>query len=160
MPEWWVVLLGVVGGVLLLWVVLLVLLWVQQRRAGADVDWRQILRLVPDVIRLVKRLAGDPEVPRGTRWWLVGLLGYLLMPIDLVPDFIPVLGYADDAIIVAVVLRFAIRHAGVAAIERHWPGSPAGLRTILALAGYGRETPDGGPPPDADAARRAGGDAR
>ena len=101
------------------------------------------LRLVPDVIRLVKRLAGDPTVPRGTRWWLLGLLGYLLMPIDLVPDFIPVLGYADDAIIVAIVLRFAIRHAGMDAIERHWPGTPAGLRSVLSLAGYGRHPRDG-----------------
>lgn len=93
---------------------------------------------MPDVIRLVKRLASDPTIPRATRWWLVGLVGYLLIPIDLVPDFIPVLGYADDAIIVAIVLRFAIRHAGTDAIEHHWPGTPAGLRSVLTLAGYGR----------------------
>ncbi len=132
-PEWAVIVLVVVGGVVLLWLVLLGVLWVQQRRAGRAVDWREILRLVPDVIRLVRRLAADPTVPRGTRWWLVALLGYLLLPIDLVPDFIPVLGYADDAIIVAIVLRFAIRHAGRAAIERHWPGSPDGLASVLAL---------------------------
>ena len=143
MPDWLIVILGIVGGIVLLWVVLLIVLWVQQRRAGSDVDWRSILRLVPDVIRLVKRLAGDPGVPRATRWWLLGLLGYLLMPIDLVPDFIPVLGYADDAIIVAIVLRFAIRHAGMDAIERHWPGTPAGLRSVLTLAGYGRDKGDG-----------------
>ena len=136
MPEWPVILLGVLGGVLLLWVALLIVLWVQQRRSGSEVDWRDILRLVPDVVRLVKRLATDPAVPRGTRWWLLGLLGYLLLPIDLVPDFIPVLGYADDAIIVAIVLRFAIRHAGVVAIERNWPGTPAGLQSVLALAGH------------------------
>lgn len=139
MPDWLIIVLGIVGGMALLWVVLLVVLWIQQRRAGSDVDWRSILRLVPDVIRLVKRLASDPTVPRATRWWLIGLLGYLLMPIDLVPDFIPVLGYADDALIVAVVLRFAIRHAGMDAIERHWPGTPAGLRSVLTVAGYGRD---------------------
>ena len=139
MPDWLIIVLGIVGGIVLLWVVLLVVLWIQQRRAGSDVDWRSILRLVPDVIRLVKRLASDPTVPRATRWWLIGLLGYLLMPIDLVPDFIPVLGYADDALIVAVVLRFAIRHAGMDAIERHWPGTPAGLRSVLTVAGYGRD---------------------
>jgi uncharacterized membrane protein YkvA (DUF1232 family) len=133
MPEWAIILLSVAGGILLLWIALLAVLWVQQRRAGNEVDWREIVRLVPDVVRLIRRLAADPEVPRGTRWWLVGLLGYLLLPIDLVPDFLPVIGFADDAIVVAIVLRFAIRHAGMAAVERHWPGSPAGLRTVLAL---------------------------
>ena len=133
MPEWAVIVLSVLGGVVLLWLLLLGTLWVQQRRAAKSMDWREILRLVPDVIRLVRRLAADPTVPRGTRWWLVALLGYLLLPIDLVPDFIPVLGYADDAIIVAIVLRFAIRHAGHNAIERHWPGTPEGLASVLAL---------------------------
>jgi len=139
-PEWFVVVLGVLGGFILLWLVLLLVLLNQQRRAGADVDWKGLLRLVPDVIRLVKRLASDATVPRATRWWLMALLGYLLMPIDLVPDFIPVLGCADDAIVVAIVLRFAIRHAGLEAIERHWPGTPAGLHSVLTLAGYGRVT--------------------
>ncbi len=135
MPEWAIILLSVAGGILLLWIALLALLWVQQRRAGNEVDWREIVRLVPDVVRLIRRLAADPQVPRGTRWWLLGLLGYLLLPIDLVPDFLPVIGFADDAIVVAIVLRFAIRHAGMDAVERHWPGTPAGLRTVLSLTG-------------------------
>ena len=138
MPEWLVIVLGVIGGLVLLWVALLVTLWLQQLRTGAAVDWRAVARLVPDVIRLVKRLASDRTVPRATRWWLLGLLAYLLLPIDLVPDFIPVLGFADDAIIVAVVLRFAIRHAGRDAIERHWPGTPAGLESLLTLVGSPR----------------------
>ncbi|MFE4727379.1 YkvA family protein [Microbacterium sp. NPDC056736] len=135
MSDWLIVALGVVAGVLLLWVVLIGLLWIQQRRTGSTVDWRAMMRLVPDVIRLVKRLATDPTVPRGTRWWLLALLGYLLMPFDLVPDFIPVLGFADDAVVVAIVLRFAIRHAGIDAIRRHWPGTPDGLASVLTLAG-------------------------
>jgi uncharacterized membrane protein YkvA (DUF1232 family) len=141
------VLLGVLGGVLLLWLALVVGLWAQYRRAGAAVDWRATLRLVPDVIRLIRRLAGDPVVPRATRWWLVALLGYLVLPIDLVPDFIPVLGFADDAIVTLLVLRFAIRHAGAAAIERHWPGTADGLASVLRLAGR-----QNGTPPDDDAA--------
>jgi uncharacterized membrane protein YkvA (DUF1232 family) len=135
MPEWTVILLSVAAGILLLWIALLAVLWVQQRRAGNEVDWREIVRLVPDVARLIRRLAADPQVPRGTRWWLLGLLGYLLLPVDLVPDFLPVIGFADDAIVVAIVLRFAIRHAGMDAVERHWPGTPAGLRTVLSLTG-------------------------
>lgn len=141
MPEWLAIVLGVLGGVLLLWLALLLVLWIQQRRAGTEVDWRAVVRLVPDVVRLVKRLASDPSVPRATRWWLLGLLGYLLLPIDLVPDFLPVIGFADDAIVVAIVLRSAIRHAGIEAIERHWPGTPSGLQTVLTLCGYRRRGP-------------------
>src|SRR5688572_27215176 len=97
MPEWLIIVLSVVGGLTLLWLLLIALLWIQQRRTGS-VDWRAMVRLVPDVVRLVKRLATDSTVPRGTRWWLLALLGYLLLPIDLVPDFIPVLGFADDVV--------------------------------------------------------------
>lgn len=135
MPEWAVVASSVAGGLAMVWLALLLILWVQQRRAGRDVDWRRIMRLVADVVVLLKRLIADPEVPRGTRWWLVGLLVYLLLPIDLVPDFIPVLGYADDAIIVAIALRYAIRTAGRSAIERHWRGTPEGLESLLSLVG-------------------------
>lgn len=135
MPDWLVGVAGVIGGLVLLWVALVVYLWVQQRRAGNDVNWRDSARLAPDVARLIKRLATDTRVPRGTRVWLVALMIYLVLPIDLIPDFIPVIGYADDAIIVAVALRYAVRHAGLVAIERNWPGTPAGLRSVLVLVG-------------------------
>jgi uncharacterized membrane protein YkvA (DUF1232 family) len=135
LTEWAAALISVVGGVVLLWGALIALLWLQQRRSGSETDWREILRLVPDVVRLVKRLGTDRAVGRGTRICLLLLLIYLLSPIDLIPDFIPVLGYADDAIIVALALRFATRHAGREAIERNWPGTAAGLRSVLALAG-------------------------
>jgi uncharacterized membrane protein YkvA (DUF1232 family) len=141
MPDWVGIGLGVVGGTLLLWLTLIGVLWVQQRRTGTSTDWRAILRLVPDVIRLLRGLVADSSVPRATRWWLVGLLGYLLLPFDLVPDFIPVLGIADDAIIVAIVLRFAIRHAGMDAVKRHWLGSTEGLTSVLRLAGLTPKTP-------------------
>jgi uncharacterized membrane protein YkvA (DUF1232 family) len=63
------------------------------------------------------------------------LLVYLISPIDLIPDFIPILGYADDALVVAIALRFATRRAGREAIAQHWPGTPAGLTAVLRLAG-------------------------
>ena len=62
---------------------------------------------------------------------------YLLSPIDLVPDFLPVIGYADDVIIVALVLRSVIARAGEDAVRRHWPGTSDGLQLILRLAGLG-----------------------
>lgn len=135
MHEWLVVVLGVIAGLVVLWLLLVAVLWRQQRRSGASVDSRSVLRLAPDMVRLLRRLAADPTVPRGTRWWLGGLLVYLLLPIDLIPDFFPVIGYADDAIVVVIALRFAIRHAGADAVEQHWPGTPEGLRSLLALVG-------------------------
>ncbi|MFP3466879.1 YkvA family protein [Leifsonia sp. SIMBA_070] len=135
MPQWAQILIGVAAGFVLLWLALVVFLWWEQRRSGNQTNWREIARLAPDVIRLIKRLSTDKHVPRAPRIWLLLLLVYLLSPIDLIPDFIPVLGYADDAIIVAVVLRFAVKHAGHAALERNWPGTPAGLRSLLRLTG-------------------------
>ena len=94
---------------------------------------KETMRIVPDTIRLVRRLASDKTLPRGVRIRLGLLLGYLASPIDLVPDFIPVLGYADDAIIVSLVLRSVIRRAGTDAVRRHWPGSPEGLDALATL---------------------------
>lgn len=132
---WWEVLIGVLAGFLLLWLVLVALLWRASRGGPDKTTLTDALRLIPDVIRLVRRLASDGTVPRRVRVVLLMLLAYLVSPIDLVPDFIPVLGYADDAIIVAVVLRFATRHAGADALERHWPGNPQGLQAMRSLAG-------------------------
>lgn len=133
--EWWQILLSVAGGLLLLWLALMAALaWVSRGQAE-KVKLIDALRLGPDVVRLTRRLAADPAVPRGVRIWLIVLVVYLLLPIDLVPDVIPVIGYADDAIIVALVLRFATRHAGAAALDRHWPGTPQGLQALRSIIG-------------------------
>lgn len=131
---WWQTVVGVACGLLLLWVVLLVLLW---RAKPDDTTLREALRLLPDLVRLLRRLAADRTLPRGVHVRLVLLLAYLVMPIDLVPDFIPVLGYADDAVIVALALRSVARRAGAEALERHWPGTPEGLHALRRLAGLG-----------------------
>ena len=98
-----------------------------------DYDLKEAMRLLPDLIRLVKRLATDPDTPRGVRIQLALLLLYLALPIDLIPDFVPVLGYADDAIIVALVLRSVTRSAGPDALAKHWPGTPQGLNALRRL---------------------------
>ena len=95
----------------------------------------EALRLLPDLLRLLRRLAADRSVPRAARLRLWLLLGYLAMPIDLVPDFVPVLGYADDAIVVSFVLRSVARRAGAPAVRRHWPGTDDGLIALGRLAG-------------------------
>ncbi len=127
--------LGVAAGLLLLWLVgLLALLVIAPGRATL-VD---SLRLLPDLLRLLPRLARDRGLPRGLRIRLSLLLVYLALPIDLVPDVIPVLGWADDLILVTLVLRSVLRVAGPEAVRRHWPGSEEGLAVVLALAGDGR----------------------
>jgi len=132
---WWQILIGILAGLALLYVVLAGLLWHAYRRDANTSLLRESLRLLPDLVRLLRRLAADPTLPRGVRIRLGLLIVYLASPIDLIPDFIPVLGYADDALIVAIALRSVTRHAGPQAIDRHWPGTPDGLRVIHRLAG-------------------------
>ncbi len=130
---WWQAALAVLGGLVLVWVALVFVLYVRARKVDDRTPLRDLLRLLPDVVRLVRRLAADPTLPRGLRVRLALLVGYLALPIDLVPDFIPVVGYADDVIVVALALRSVIRVAGPEAIERHWPGTPEGLDALKRL---------------------------
>jgi uncharacterized membrane protein YkvA (DUF1232 family) len=132
---WWRTFLAIAAGLLALWLVMLVLLWRAQRHTPDKTRLRDAVRLVPDVVRLLRRLAGDRTLSRSVRLRLWLLLIYLISPVDLIPDFIPVLGYADDAIIVAIALRSITRRAGPEALERHWPGTPEGLVTLLTLVG-------------------------
>jgi uncharacterized membrane protein YkvA (DUF1232 family) len=104
--------------------------------AGRRGDARAVAGFIPDCIVLFKRLLADPRVA----WWrkalLVGLIGYLVMPVDLVPDFISVAGQLDDAIIVVLVLRTVLRGTGEPLLCEHWPGPQRSLQTIQRLA-YG-----------------------
>ena len=123
-------------GLALLWVVLVLAL----RLVAPDgTRVKDAMRLLPDLVRLINRLARDRDLPRGIRVRLALLLAYLALPVDLVPDFIPVIGYADDAVVVAVVLRSVIRRAGSRKVEQHWPGTPSGLAAVYRLT---RTTPD------------------
>jgi uncharacterized membrane protein YkvA (DUF1232 family) len=132
---WWEIVLSVLGGIALLYVVMLVVLWRVCRGQEGQPQVRQALRLLPDLVRLLRGLARDPELPRGVRLRLALLVVYLVSPIDLVPDVIPVLGHTDDALIAALALRSVARRAGAEAIERHWTGTPEGLSVIQRLAG-------------------------
>jgi uncharacterized membrane protein YkvA (DUF1232 family) len=120
------------GSLLVLWLVLLAVLW---RARPDELTVRGALRLLPDVLRLVRRLAADRSLPTAVRVRLWLLLAYLVSPIDLVPDFVPVLGYADDVVVVAWALRSVVRRAGREALSQHWPGEPAGLAAVTRLAG-------------------------
>lgn len=135
--PWADLLLGAAAALLLAWLALIIALIVARPRGGL---LRESLRLLPDVLRLVRRLAADTTLPRGVRVRLGLLLAYLAVPIDLIPDFIPILGYADDAIIVTAVLRAVVRRAGVDAVRAHWPGTDDGFAAVTHLTGLNRLT--------------------
>lgn len=103
--------------------------------AGRSADARAVAGFVPDCIVLFQRLLGDSRMPRRYRVIVVALLGYLALPFDLVPDFIPVAGQLDDAVVVALTLRAILRGAGLEMIEEHWPGPRSSLSLVLKLAG-------------------------
>jgi len=128
----WHIVVSIVSGLVAAWLIL-VLVLALARPNGTRL--KEALRLMPDVLRLVRRLAADPSLTSGVRLRLGLLLAYLVFPIDLVPDFIPVLGYADDAILVCLVLRSVVRKAGSDAVRRNWPGTPDGLTVLWRAAG-------------------------
>ena len=129
--SWWGWFLVGIGVALVVYGAFLLVLVLLGRRGDA----RALATLIPDCIVLVGRLARDPRVPRSRKLLLVGLVGYLALPFDLVPDFIPVAGQLDDAIIVALVLRSIVRSGGEDLIRELWPGPERTLELILRLAG-------------------------
>ncbi|MBG6225862.1 uncharacterized membrane protein YkvA (DUF1232 family) [Arthrobacter sp. CAN_A2] len=149
----WEPVLEIVVAVLATYGVLLACLAIYARRHPDVISLRDALRLGPDLLGLIRRLAADRSVPMRARI-LLGLLAvYLVVPIDLVPDFLPVIGYADDVVVIAVTLRAVVRAAGPEALVRHWKGSDAGLRAVRALAGVrgpGADGTDGADTDDGD----------
>jgi uncharacterized membrane protein YkvA (DUF1232 family) len=124
--------IGIVVTVALVWAALIAALVLLRPKGDL---LREAIRILPDTILLLRRLATDPSAPWSVRLQLWLLFIYLIIPIDLIPDFVPVLGHADDAIIVAAVLRSVVRRAGAEAIRRNWPGTPEGLASVWKLAG-------------------------
>jgi uncharacterized membrane protein YkvA (DUF1232 family) len=132
---WWDLLVGLVAALVLIWVALVVALISLCPRGGAP---SAALRILPDVLRLIRRLAADSTQPTGIRIRLALLLAYVAIPFDLIPDFIPVIGYADDVIIVTVVLRSVVRRAGIDAVRSNWPGTEDGYAALCRLTGPAR----------------------
>jgi uncharacterized membrane protein YkvA (DUF1232 family) len=102
---------------------------------GRRDEARSWVRFIPDCLVLFRRLMSDPRVPPTHKLVIGALLGYLAMPFDLIPDFIPIAGQLDDAIVVGAVLRSVLRAAGETPLREHWPGPDTTLRTVLRLAG-------------------------
>lgn len=128
--EWWGWVFVGIGVAAVVYAALVAALVLMGRRGDA----RATATFIPDCIVLVSRLARDPRVPRRRKLLLLALVGYLALPFDLVPDFIPVAGQLDDALIVAFVLRHFVRAGGEAMIRELWPGPEQSLQLVLRLA--------------------------
>ncbi|MDX6582351.1 MAG: hypothetical protein QOI10_1535 [Solirubrobacterales bacterium] len=128
--EWVLLGVGVTVAVYLAFVVALLV-------AGRRGDARALVRFIPDCLVLFRRLIADDRVSGWRKGAIVFLIAYLAMPIDLVPDFIPVAGQLDDAIIVALVLRIVLRSGGPELLREHWPGPDESLSMVTRLA-YGK----------------------
>jgi len=131
------------------WALAVGLLFLFGRRLAA----RELVTLLPHLIGLFRGLAKDPRVPRRTKAWLAIGLAWFISPIDLVPEFIPVLGPLDDAVVAALILRHVLGVAGPDVVAEHWRGSPASLRWLLGKDFRARREPAEHPPsaPDGEA---------
>ena len=124
-------LLLITACILLAYAAFVVAMIVAGRRGVA----RDVARFIPDCIALVRGLLRDPRVPRRHKRLLGVLIGYLALPFDLVPDFIPIAGHLDDALIVVLALRVVLRGSGSELVREHWRGPESSLAVVLRFAG-------------------------
>jgi len=122
----------------LLWLAVAVVVWILAVLAlflvGRRLAARELAALLPNLVRMCRTLLHDPRVPRGSKVLVAVAVVWFISPIDVVPEFIPVLGPLDDAIVAALVLRHLVRRAGPEVVAEAWPGEPATLERMLRLA--------------------------
>jgi len=126
--------LAVIVGLIALWAALLVLFWALRPRG---VPARDIVKVVPDVLRLLRGLLVDRQTPLDVRLVLMGLLAWIISPVDLIPEFIPVLGPLDDVVVAVVAMRYVRRRLGVDTLRARWPGTANGFTLLLRVIGSG-----------------------
>ncbi|HUP83932.1 MAG TPA: YkvA family protein [Candidatus Limnocylindria bacterium] len=124
--------LEIIAAVALLWALLLLLFFLLRPR---DVPVRELIRIIPDVVRLIRSVVSDGKAPLDTRVVLVLLLVWIISPIDLIPEFIPVLGPLDDVVVAIVAMRYVRRRLGVDDLRARWPGTPAGFELLRRVIG-------------------------
>ena len=127
-------LLLAVGVVVGIWLAVFVALLVSGRSGAA----RELATFVPHLVGLFRRLLQDPAVPRRAKVWLWVALIWIASPIDLIPEFLPVVGPLDDALVAAIALRRLVRASGPDAIRRHWRGGEGSLDVLLRMSGGAR----------------------
>jgi uncharacterized membrane protein YkvA (DUF1232 family) len=121
-------------GVVLLtcWLLMLAVFWLA-RPKGVGV--RDLVRIIPDVLRLIRALIADRATPLDVRLVLVGLLAWIVSPIDLIPEFVPVLGPLDDVVVAVAALRYVRRRLGVEDLRGRWTGSPEAFALLARVLG-------------------------
>jgi uncharacterized membrane protein YkvA (DUF1232 family) len=128
------ILAAVIAAVVALWVACLVLFWLARPRG---VPVREVIGTLPDVLRLLRGLVTDPSVPLDVRIVLVALIAWIVSPIDLIPEFVPVLGPLDDVVVAIAALRYVRRRVGSDALRARWRGSDAGFAVLARIIGAG-----------------------
>ena len=127
--------LAIVLALVALWAALLVVFWVLRPKG---VTARELVGLIPDILRLLRSLIGDRTAPLDVRIVLIGLLAWILSPIDLIPEFIPILGPIDDVVVAIVAMRYVRRRVGTVDLRGRWSGSDAGFAMLLTVIGSDR----------------------
>jgi uncharacterized membrane protein YkvA (DUF1232 family) len=130
MPGWLVAILVLVG----VWIMAIAGLAIAGRRSAA----RELATLLPNLVMLFRGLLRDPRVSRGSKALVWFAIVWVVSPIDLIPEFIPIAGPLDDAIVAALVLRHVLRRSGVDVVAEHWRGDPATLNLIVGVSRRGR----------------------
>ena len=125
MPGWLVLVVSLVG----VWILAILALVIVGRRSAA----RDLATLLPNLVVLFRGLLRDPRVPRGSKALLWLAIIWVVSPIDLIPEFIPIAGPLDDAIVAALVLRHVLRRSGPDVVGDHWRGNPATLDRIMGV---------------------------
>jgi uncharacterized membrane protein YkvA (DUF1232 family) len=129
------VVVGIVVALALVWVALLVVFWALRPRG---VPAGELFGLIPDILRLIRSLIGDRSTPLDVRLALIGLLAWIVSPIDLIPEFIPVLGPLDDVVVAIVAMRYVRRRVGTTDLRRRWRGTESGFAMLLTVIGTER----------------------
>jgi uncharacterized membrane protein YkvA (DUF1232 family) len=128
------VVVAVVVALALVWAALLAIFWVLRPRG---VSAREVVRVVPDLLRLLRSIITDRSMPLDVRVVLAGLLVWIVSPIDLIPEFIPGLGPLDDVVVAIVALRYTRRRLGVELVRARWTGTADGFALLLRVIGTG-----------------------
>ena len=125
------------AGILLILVAIWIVVAVVLVLVGRVLLARELALLVPNLVRMFGGLLRDPRVPLRAKI-VVGIASlWLASPIDLIPDFVPIAGQLDDAIVAALALRFILRTTDGAVVRQHWHGDPATLERVLRMVSWG-----------------------
>ncbi len=130
----WTVIVGILLSILGVWVVLLVIFWALRPKG---VSAKKLVRIIPDVLRLLRSVIGDRSAPLDVRVVLIGLVAWIISPIDLIPEFIPVLGPLDDVVVAIVAMRYVRRRVGIEDLRARWVGTPEGFALLTSVIGSG-----------------------